>query len=221
MKGRGFVKQTLGVAGIVLGVVVLALPTLVGAQGQTESESAAAGLRPVSDFASIADERERSVAIFQETGKVLQHPRCLNCHPATDRPLQGMEMHPHQPPVFRGAANFGLAGMECNTCHTAGNVALVAQAEGLSSIPGHPEWHLAPIEMAWVGKSLAEICVQIKDEDRNGGKTLAELVDHMAEDSLVGWGWHPGAGREPVPGTQEEFGNLFRAWADTGAYCPE
>jgi hypothetical protein len=99
-------------------------------------------------------------------------------------------------------------------------VELVAQADGLESIPGHPEWHLAPIEMAWEGKTLGEICAQIKDPARNGGKDLAAIVDHMAEDSLVGWGWAPGAGREPVPGTQESFGALIEAWAATGAECP-
>jgi hypothetical protein len=79
---------------------------------------------------------------------------------------------------------------------------------------------LAPIEMAWVGKSLGEICQQIKDPERNGGKSMEELIHHMAEDSLVGWGWNPGVGREPAPGTQKEFGNLFRAWAEAGAVCP-
>ncbi len=51
--------------------------------------------------------------------------------------------------------------------------------------------------------------------------TLAELQHHMAEDSLVGWGWHPGEGRTPVPGTQEVFGQLTQAWIDTGAACPQ
>jgi hypothetical protein len=74
--------------------------------------------------------------------------------------------------------------------------------------------------MAWVGKSLGEICEQIKDPKRNGGKTMDELIHHMAEDSLVGWGWHPGAGRIPAPGTQAEFGALIKAWVDTGAACP-
>ncbi|MCQ0988464.1 Isoquinoline 1-oxidoreductase subunit [Jiella marina] len=180
-----------------------------------------AGLKSVSDFDDIADERERSVAIFEETGKVLLHPRCVNCHPAGDRPLQGMDMQLHQPPVKRGAANFGVPGMMCNTCHGPENVQVVAQTEDIKSIPGNPNWHLAPIEMAWQGRSLAEICRQIKDEDRNGGKTLADLVGHMANDDLVGWGWNPGEGREPVPGTQAQFGDLYKAWAATGAHCPE
>jgi hypothetical protein len=74
--------------------------------------------------------------------------------------------------------------------------------------------------MAWQGRSLGAICGQIKDPERNGGKTLAELHEHMAEDDLVGWGWAPGAGRTPVPGTQEGFGRLIAAWIETGAVCP-
>lgn len=74
--------------------------------------------------------------------------------------------------------------------------------------------------MAWEGKSLGEICEQIKDPKRNDGKTMEQLVHRMAEDSLVGWGWNPGAGREPAPGTQEEFGALVAAWVESGAACP-
>jgi len=172
-----------------------------------------AGLRPASAFSGIADEAERSRALFTEAGKVITHPRCVNCHPAGDTPLQGDDSHPHLPVVHRGDGNFGAPGMRCNTCHQAENV-------DRAGLPGHPAWHLAPIEMAWAGKSLGEICVQVKDPERNGGKSLAEIHEHMAQDSLVGWGWHPDAGREPVPGTQAGFGELIEAWIDTGAACP-
>ncbi len=177
-------------------------------------------LKPAASFQSISNERERSVALFQEAGKVIQHPRCVNCHPATDRPLQGVNMHPHQPPVFRGDGGMGLPGMQCTTCHSAENTPVVGQADTIKSIPGNPAWHLAPIEMAWVGKSLAQICQQIKDPARNGGKTMDQIVEHMAHDELVGWGWNPGAGREPVPGTQAQFGELISAWVKSGAACP-
>jgi hypothetical protein len=50
---------------------------------------------------------------------------------------------------------------------------------------------------------------------------LDEIVHHAAEDSLVGWGWQPGAGRTPAPGTQQEFGALIKAWVESGAACPE
>ena len=171
-------------------------------------------LKPVSAFSAIADDRERSVALITEAGKVIQHPRCVNCHPAGNRPSQGNDGHPHLPLVQRGASGFGVVGMQCPTCHQRANVEL-------AGVPGHPLWHLAPLEMAWQGKSLGEICVQIKDPERNGGKTLDELVHHMAEDSLVGWAWNPGGKRTPAPGTQQEFGELIKAWVETGAACPE
>jgi len=180
-----------------------------------------APLKEAASFDSIADKAERSLALFEEAGKVIQHPRCVNCHPASDSPLQGMTMHPHQPPVSRGEGDIGMPGMMCGTCHAAENVKVIGQAESLKSIPGHPEWHVAPIEMAWEGKTLGAICAQIKDPARNGGKTMAEIVDHMAEDTLVGWGWNPGEGREPVPGTQAVFGELIKRWAADGAECPQ
>jgi hypothetical protein len=103
--------------------------------------------------------------------------------------------------------------MQCPTCHQRANF-------DPGGVPGHPNWHLAPIEMAWVGKSLGEICTQIKDPARNGGMKLDEIVHHMADDSLVGWAWNPGADRTPAPGTQQQFGALIRAWVESGAACP-
>ena len=144
---------------------------------------------------------------------MILNPRCVNCHPAGDRPRQGDDGHPHQPLVVRGMGGFGAIGMHCTTCHGSENF-------DPGRVPGHPGWHLAPIEMAWADKSLGEICEQIKDPKRNGGKSLDEIVHHMAEDSLVGWGWHPGVDRAPVPGTQQEFGALIKAWVEAGADCP-
>jgi hypothetical protein len=79
---------------------------------------------------------------------------------------------------------------------------------------------LAPIEMAWEGKSVSEICTQLKDKARNGGRDLALLHEHVAKDDLVASGWNPGVGRNPAPGTQQRLGELIQAWIDTGAHCP-
>ena len=177
-------------------------------------------LKSVSEFNAMKDDKARSLALFNEVGKVLKHPRCVNCHPVDNVPRQGEEMQLHIPEVKRGPANFGQVGMMCNTCHQSSNVEVVSQSESIKSIPGHPKWHLAPPEMAWFGKSLGEICRQLKDEERSH-MSMDELIKHMAEDTLVGWGWAPGEGREPVPGTQKQFGELFKAWADSGAHCPE
>jgi hypothetical protein len=124
-------------------------------------------------------------------------------------------MLPHQPLVVRGDAGMGApSGLVCTTCHHDANF-------DAAGVPGNPKWQLAPVEMAWQGKTLGQICVQIKDTKRNGGRSMAELVHHMAEDELVGWGWHPGAGRTPAPGTQRQFGELIKAWVDSGAACPK
>lgn len=196
---------------------VLAAAAVAGAGIAADKDGAAppmaTGLKPLSDFAAIKDRKQRSLALFDEVGKVIQHPRCLNCHPAGERPTQADAMRPHMPLVVRGDGGIGATGLRCTTCHHEKNY-------DVAGVPGNPKWALAPAEMAWQGKSLGAICEQIKDKNRNGGKTMAELVHHMAEDELVGWGWHPGGKRTPAPGTQAEFGALFKAWADSGAYCP-
>ena len=171
-------------------------------------------LRTVAEFASIGDRATRSRMLYAEMSRVLLHPRCINCHPSDDIPRQGMQLAFHDPPVQRGPKDRGVPGMECASCHQDRN-------QPMTRVPGAPEWHLAPIEMAWVGKTAAYICNQIKDPNRNGGKSLAQLVEHNGHDKLVGWGWAPGADREPAPGTQQQFGELTRAWVETGAECPE
>jgi hypothetical protein len=169
-------------------------------------------LASVESFSSIADQETRSAAYFTELGKVLTHPRCLNCHPAGDRPRQGDVARLHQPPVERGADGFGLPALRCPICH---------QAANFGAVPGNPIWHLAPHEMAWEGKTLSQICAQIKDPAQNGGRSLETLVEHIGEDHLVGWAWAPGPGRQPAPGTQKEAGALVAAWVETGAACPK
>ncbi|MEG3182084.1 Isoquinoline 1-oxidoreductase subunit [Sphingomonas sp. LT1P40] len=199
---------------IALSVAAVALHAAVVVANQS---AAPVGLQPASAFAAIADPAARSAAIFTEMGKVLTHPRCVNCHPRTDRPLQGDAGLVHVTPVTRGPEGKGAPGLECSTCHGPRNVAF---ADGKGSIPGHPLWHLAPASMAWEGKSLRQICEQLKDRKRNGNKTLAQIHEHNASDTLVGWGWNPGPGRTPVPGTQAQFGELTKAWIDSGAKCP-
>jgi hypothetical protein len=183
------------------------------------STAQTAPLKSAADFQSIQDPAARSVALFTEAGKVIQSPRCLNCHPVQRAPTQGDDLHPHNPPMVAGDSGHGPAGMPCFACHGPANVP--TWGDRLKSIPGDPKWGLAPAEMAWQGKSLGAICNQIKSPRTNGGRSLAELHHHMAEDHLVGWAWNPGAGRAPAPGTQATFGGLIQAWIDTGAKCPK
>jgi hypothetical protein len=59
-------------------------------------------------------------------------------------------------------------------------------------------------------------------EDHRAERTgdLARLIDHVAHDDLVAWGWAPGPGRAPVPTPRADVVAAMRTWADAGAPCP-
>ena len=193
----------------------LALLSLLALLGMLATTAVgAADLRHAREFADVRNKAERSLALFAEAGLVIQHPRCINCHPSGDSPLQGEAGELHEPPVRRGQGGLGVVGMRCRTCHGPDNF-------DAGRVPGDSKWVLAPRKMGWEGLSLGEICEQIKDPARNGRRTLREVVEHMREDHLVGWAWAPGAGREPAPGSQEVFGELIAQWVKTGAVCPQ
>ena len=196
---------------IPLFILAVTIPASV-LTAEAVSNTPPGSLASVESFSSIGDQETRSAAYFTELGKVLTHPRCLNCHPAGDRPRQGDMARLHQPPVERGADGFGLPALRCPICH---------QAANFGGVPGNPIWHLAPHEMAWEGKTLSQICAQIKDPAQNGGRSLETLVEHIGEDHLVGWAWAPGLGRQSAPGSQKEAGALVAAWVQTGAACPK
>jgi hypothetical protein len=206
---KSFARSQLRMAAVVLAGILAAIGAAYAADPAPPTS-----LAPPENFAGIADAQQRSAAMFTELSKVLTHPRCVNCHPAGDRPHQTDLGRPHQPPVWRGEDGHGLAAMRCSICHQGANFEA-------ARVPGHPEWHLAPREMAWEGKTLGQICAQIEDPVRNGGRKLQDLVHHIGEDTLVGWAWAPGFGRRPAPGTQKEAGALVEAWVKTGAVCPE
>ncbi len=126
-------------------------------------------LAPPAKFDGIGDMAARSAALFTEAGKVLTSPRCVNCHPAGDRPLQGEAGRLHQPPVERGVDGLGAASMRCSNCHQAKNFYP-------AGVPGNPHWHLAPREMTWQGRTVGEICVQIKDPARTAAVRCSKFL---------------------------------------------
>src|SRR5258708_38129466 len=98
-------------------IAVAALTTSVLTSYAAASQTSANTLAPPESFEAISDTQTRSAAMFTELGKVLTHPRCVNCHPAGDRPHQANEGRLHQPPVERGADGRGLPAMRCSICH--------------------------------------------------------------------------------------------------------
>lgn len=148
--------------------------------------------------------------------QVLQHPRCLNCHPAGDRPLQGEASAEHLQNVQRGPDGQGLFAMRCSACHQEENT------PGAHMPPGAPNWHLPEPDMPLVfeGLSSRELCRQLKDPARNGHKTPEQLLEHVSSDELVLWGWDPGEGRAPVPVPHAAFVLAMRTWVESGCDCP-
>jgi hypothetical protein len=141
----------------------------------------------------------------------------MNCHPSGDVPLQGDDSHLHAQNVKRGSDGKGKYALKCAACHQEANVA------GENMPPGNPNWHLPPPEMRMVfqGKTAAELAKQLKDPEKNGHKTLEQLIKHVSEDKLVLGCWNPGDGRTKPPLTHEEFARNVREWVAKGAAAPE
>lgn len=170
--------------------------------------------------APMAVDTAKGLPEWDKIYAVFSHPRCADCHVADDRPrwsgdhYGGTRVHAFN--VQRGAdgSGFGNPGLRCTTCHFASN------SSALHGPPGAENWHLAPAEMVWFGKSSAEICAQIKDRNRNGDRSLEDVALHVRDDKLVAWGWAPGADREPAPGSAEATYKAIENWMAAGAPCP-
>ena len=152
-------------------------------------------------------------AAFADVAKVLRHPRCMNCHPSGDRPRVGDQRRLHPQNVMRGPANHGMPAMHCATCHRPENL-------DHAGVPGAPSWHLAPRSMGWEGLDDRALAEALKDPAKNGGRSLDDMIEHLERDPLVGWGWAPGAGREPIPLPRAAFVEAFRSWVRLGAELP-
>lgn len=167
--------------------------------------------------AALKPDAAASRAAFLQVHKVLTSPRCQNCHPAGDAPLQGDDSHVHLQYVKRGPDGHGVYGMRCDTCHQDVNV------PGEHMPPGNPKWSLPTPQhkMVFVGRTPAQLCAQLKDPAQNGNRTLVQIYEHISADDLVGWAWNPGDGRSLPPLTRPETSAQLKIWIDGGAACPQ
>lgn len=156
-----------------------------------------------------------SVKAFYKVYSVLMSPRCMNCHPSGDVPLQGDDSHVHSMLPKRGIEGKGLFAMKCANCHQPQNT------PGLHTPPGNPNWHLPPANMKMVfqGKSAHDLAKQLVDQQRNGHKNMQQLIAH-ADDGLVLTGWNMGGDRTKPPMSHAEFKKFWIEWLKTGAYAP-
>jgi cytochrome c5 len=181
------------------------------------SARAFASSTPAAPATAVASNDPAAEAAFNRAWTVFNSPRCRNCHPAGDAPLQGDDSHVHIQNVKRGPGGHGVYGMKCNTCHQLTNT------PGDNMPPGNPKWSLPPpnMKMVIVGETSGQFCRQLKDPAQNGGRTLAQIITHVSSDELVGWAWNPGDGRTPPPLTRPEFAAAVREWVNNGAACPQ
>ena len=165
------------------------------------------------DGSAVVAPKDAGLKAFDDVASVLRSPRCLNCHPTGNVPRQTDGRLPHFPAVARGADGHGLIGMRCNACHQNENQ--------LNGVPGARHWSLAPRSMAWAGLNDHDLAEQLKDPERNGHRTLEQMIEHVSTEGLVLWAWIPGGTRTAPPLTHEQFVQRFKDWVAAGAPSPK
>ena len=158
-------------------------------------------------------DKAASAAAFLDAVKVLNHPRCMNCHTTVAWPTQGDDRRRHTFNVMRGPDGKGTAGMHCAGCHQ-------AQNQDAMNIPGAKDWHMAPLAMGWTGLAPGALCALLLDPAKNGGRTGTKVVEHLRADPLVLWAWTPGGKRKAPPMAHKDFLAAAETWIKKGAHCP-
>ena len=170
--------------------------------------------------------RAEGLEAWKRIEAVVTHPRCANCHvdakaipiwtPAGEsrNRVHGMNIH-------GGQSRNGAETIPCSTCHMT------------STLPNDPapaplragiDWQLAPVDFIWFDKSGAEICAQLKDPKRNGGRDAVALLEHLRHDAsfsgFIPRAWAPGEGRTKPPGSFEDHVKDMALWGAAGQPCP-
>ncbi|HEX6717726.1 MAG TPA: hypothetical protein VF088_11485 [Pyrinomonadaceae bacterium] len=192
----------------------LLVPAIVAAVGMSTGSRSAETETP-----STA----QGLAAWEQVYSVLTHPRCINCHTATNYPQQGDDRRRHVANVVRGPEGKGVPGLNCAGCHQESN----ADSTG---VPGGHNWHLAPLSMRWQDindrpLSSAAVCRALTDRSKNNNLDGPGLLKHNEEEPLVKWAWAPGrrpdgSTRTLPPMTHEEFVAATRRWVKAGTPCP-
>lgn len=201
-------------------ITVLAILILLGAftsfgikHNATASKAKKAAIEKLE---AVEKDSVASVRAFMDVYKVLMHPRCMNCHPSGDVPLQGDDSHLHTMLPRRGKDGKGIYAMKCANCHQPTHV------EGPRTPPGHPDWHLPPAatKMVFQGRTPHQLAKQLVNPKTNGNKNLKQLIEH-ADDGLVRVGWEMGEGRPAPPMSHAEFKKAWITWIEKGAFAPK
>ena len=174
--------------------------------------------------------RADGLAAWDRVYEVVSHPRCANCHVGPDNiPMWSGPSHgtarKHGMNINAGESRMGAEYVPCAACHVQR-----AREDLADNGPNEPPqvalaWQLAPVEFQWFGKTSAEICAQMADPERTGGRDWVALAEHLAEDAhhggFVAWGWNPGGGREPAPYDLQRHIDDVLAWGAAGTPCAD
>src|SRR5579862_4901927 len=157
-----------------------------------------------------------SIKAFMKVYAVLMSPRCMNCHPAGDAPLQGDDNHIHTMNVVRGPDGTGMYAAKCSNCHQPTNT------PGLHTPPGNPKWQLPPenMKMIFQGRTPHQLALQIMNYNLNGHRNRTQLLEH-SKDTLVKAAWNMGEGRTPPPMSYTAFVSAWETWIKKGGYAPK
>lgn len=154
---------------------------------------------------------------------VASHPRCSNCHVGTDNtpmwsgPFYGDTPRVHGMNINAGDSRIGAEYVQCSTCHAYNEEGDALPARSAPQVAA--DWRLPPVEAEWFGKSSVEVCNQLRDPERNGGRTFEEIAGHLGHDVILHWAWEPGEGREPAPYSLQEHATDVLTWGVAGMPC--
>jgi hypothetical protein len=195
---------------------------------------AATLMTPVAILGSISGEmpppggagKDEGLKAWKRIEAVVTHPRCANCHVGPDNTPMWTVVgetgsRPHGMNVNAGVSRIGAQELPCGTCHmTSAAPNTVPHAPPHAGIP----WQLAPVEFVWFGKTGDEICRQMRDAKRNGGRDAAGLLAHLRDDAaqhgFIPLAWNPGGGRSVPPGSFEDHVKDVATWGAAGQPCP-
>ena len=197
---------------ILAGICVMGFASAAFAEGENINIAP-----PAEGSVSRADGLEAWTRVYD----VISHPRCSNCHvganniPMWSGPSYG-NARPHGMNISAGDSRIGAEYLQCSACH--------AYREGVNDVPhAAPQvamnWQLPPVEAEWFGKTSDEICNQLRDPERNGGRDFNDIASHLEHDLILHWAWNPGEGREPAPYSLQEHVNDILAWGVAGYPC--
>ena len=204
----------------------MALALTIVASGATIAAEGEHGLT-VTEKEEGSVSREQGLQAWSNIHEVISHPRCANCHTdEVSRPMwsgpEFKEARPHGMNINAGESRTGAETIPCQTCHVTSTL-----PNDTPHAPPHTgmEWHLAPVEMVWFGVAENEICAQLRDPERNGGRDGAALIEHITHDAevkgLISWGFDPGGGREAAPGSMQQHLDDTINWIAAGMPCPQ